>query len=177
MTLACDPRYMRVATRTHETSSPTCSWPPFMSIHPYTPYHKNPSSHGTQTGLGASGCGNAVRDTSIPYAQSYWPTESTSSLTSPGISRRASTFPRCWPRRPRMYTPIRACMSMSASPPPALLVWLAREFDLAGEAFSSPMTCLVGYSVPTTLTLRPDAYIPPWCFNTPPAPSEEPGVV
>ena len=25
--------------------------------------------------------------------------------------------------------------------PPALLVWLAREFDLAGEAFSSPMTC------------------------------------
>ena len=25
--------------------------------------------------------------------------------------------------------------------PPALLVWLVREFDLAGEAFSSPMTC------------------------------------
>ena len=25
--------------------------------------------------------------------------------------------------------------------PPALLVWLAREFDLAGGAFSSPMTC------------------------------------
>ena len=25
--------------------------------------------------------------------------------------------------------------------PPALLVWLTREFDLAGEAFSSPMTC------------------------------------
>ena len=61
--------------------------------------------------------------------------------------------------------------------PPALLVWLAREFDLAGEAFSSPMTCLVGYSAPTTLTLRPDAYIPPWCFNTPPTPNEEPGVV
>jgi len=25
--------------------------------------------------------------------------------------------------------------------PPAFLVWLAREFDLAGEAFSSPMAC------------------------------------
>ena len=25
--------------------------------------------------------------------------------------------------------------------PPALLLWLAREFDLAGEAFSTPMTC------------------------------------
>ena len=43
-------------------------------FHEHTPIRtlpQEPSSHGTQTGLGVSGCGNAVRDTSIPYAQSY----------------------------------------------------------------------------------------------------------
>ena len=36
--------------------------------------------------------------------------------------------------------------------PPALLVWLAREFHLAGEAFSSPMTCFDTRSLSTRIS-------------------------
>ena len=86
-------------------------------------------------------CGSG--DTSAATcAQSCWPTEPILLRNWPCILLLASTSPMSLPRRHRMHTLTRTYTNMSVSlPRPALLVWLAREFHPAGEAFSSPMTC------------------------------------
>ena len=60
--------------------------------------------------------------------------------------------------------------------PPALLVWLAREFDLAGEAFSSPMTCLDTPSPRHSHFAQMPIFLR-GVSDTPPTPNAEPGAV
>ena len=115
--------------------------PPSMSALPYMHYHKPSFPRTDKTWLGVLGCGIVVledqrvlraviladrahilTDLAVQFAPQVNLAHVITSVVNHVIAH------------PDLYQYVRVT-------PPALLLWLVREFDIKSEAFSTPMTC------------------------------------
>ena len=114
--------------------------PPFMSALPYMYCHRPSFPHMAKTWPGASGCGNVALMINVPCAivlvdRAHILTDLAIQFAPQAdLAHVITSIMNHVVAHPDLYRYVRLT-------PPALLLWLVREFDIKGEAFSTPMTC------------------------------------